>query len=166
MSARLADQALQGLGIQGVGHINCFLPIAKNNEPDTRILLQNLGSQLPGLQISIPFLPEAGANLVPVRWHQGMDWRPGILGTPTPALPDPVGYSEIDLVFVPLLAYDQRGYRAGYGGGYYDRFLATCRPDVAKVGLSFFEPVEALSDVWEGDIKLTACLTPEHIYTF
>ena len=58
-------------------------------------------------------------------------------------VPEPVdGFeidaNKIDVVFIPLLAFDDQGHRVGYGKGYYDAFLASCKPDVIKVGLSFF----------------------------
>jgi 5-formyltetrahydrofolate cyclo-ligase len=73
---------------------------------------------------------------------------------------------EIDMVFVPLLAFDNRGYRVGYGKGYYDRFLRTCSPDVLKIGFSFFEAEPEIGDVNEYDIPLDICITPGKVYTF
>jgi 5-formyltetrahydrofolate cyclo-ligase len=45
---------------------------------------------------------------------------------------------KIEVVFVPLLAYDKQGQRVGYGKGFYDKFLAECSPATVKIGLSFF----------------------------
>ena len=74
--------------------------------------------------------------------------------------------SKIDLVFVPLIAFDRKGFRVGYGKGYYDRYLARCRADVYRVGFSFFEPVDEISDIDEFDISLSHCITPTRIYEF
>lgn len=77
-----------------------------------------------------------------------------------------VPHSKIDVVFVPLLAYDKKGNRVGYGKGFYDHFLSKCREDVVKIGLSFFEPEEVVEDVNETDILLDYCVTPTTVYNF
>ena len=74
--------------------------------------------------------------------------------------------SKIDVVFVPLLAFDTKGNRVGYGKGFYDKFLSKCNEGVIKVGLSFFEPEETIEDVFETDICLDYCVTPTTNYVF
>jgi 5-formyltetrahydrofolate cyclo-ligase len=74
--------------------------------------------------------------------------------------------SEIDMVIVPLLAFDGRGCRVGYGKGYYDRFLPRCREDCLKIGFSYFDAVELIEDANENDIRLDYCITHERIYEF
>lgn len=59
---------------------------------------------------------------------------------------------KLDIVFVPGLAFNSQGYRIGYGGGYYDKFLKDC--ECIKVGLGFKEQVLDFYCVEEHDIKL------------
>ncbi len=73
---------------------------------------------------------------------------------------------ELDLIIVPLLAYDVKGHRIGYGKGYYDRFLKQCREDVLKIGFSFFEPEPVIKEMCRHDVKMDYCITPERIYSF
>jgi 5-formyltetrahydrofolate cyclo-ligase len=65
-----------------------------------------------------------------------------------------VDEKSIDVVFVPLVAADRFGNRIGYGKGFYDRFLKKCRPDVLKIGLSFFTPLETKIDTNSNDIGM------------
>ncbi|WP_338356796.1 5-formyltetrahydrofolate cyclo-ligase [Yeosuana marina] len=86
-------------------------------------------------------------------------------------IPEPIDGIEIfpnklEVVFVPLLAFDNHGNRVGYGKGFYDRFLSECMPETIKIGLSFFEAENAITDVFESDVKLNYCVTPEKIYRF
>ncbi len=86
-------------------------------------------------------------------------------------IPEPVDGIEIlpnniEVVFVPLLAFDKNGQRVGYGKGFYDRFLAECKPETIKIGLSFFEAEDAITNIFNSDIKLDYCVTPNNVYTF
>ncbi|HEY0176559.1 MAG TPA: 5-formyltetrahydrofolate cyclo-ligase, partial [Pedobacter sp.] len=71
---------------------------------------------------------------------------------------------KIDMVIVPLLAFDNRGYRVGYGKGFYDRFLDWL--DTLKVGLSLFESVDIITDTHDNDVKLDLCIVPDRIIYF
>ena len=84
-------------------------------------------------------------------------------------IPEPVDgievpHNKIDVVFIPLLAYDRKGNRVGYGKGFYDRFLE--KTNTIKIGLSFFEPEEKFSDMLPSDIALNYCITPNTIHSF
>lgn len=86
-------------------------------------------------------------------------------------IPEPVDGIEIanqkiEVVFVPLLAFDKQGHRVGYGKGFYDTFLNECKPETIKIGLSFFEAEDRIDDVFESDVKLDYCVTPERVYGF
>jgi 5-formyltetrahydrofolate cyclo-ligase len=78
----------------------------------------------------------------------------------------PIANTSIDVVFVPLLAFDLKGNRVGYGKGFYDNFLADCKPETIKIGLSFFEAEAEIEDVYKNDIGLNYCVTPKTIYKF
>jgi 5-formyltetrahydrofolate cyclo-ligase len=86
-------------------------------------------------------------------------------------IPEPVDGIEIstdkiEVVFVPLLAFDKKGHRVGYGKGFYDTFLNDCKPETIKIGLSFFEAEDAIEDVFKSDVELNYCVTPKKIYRF
>ena len=86
-------------------------------------------------------------------------------------IPEPIdgiaiASDKIEVVFVPLLAFDKLGNRVGYGKGFYDRFLANCKPETVKIGLSFFDPEDEISDVFKSDVKLDYCVTPNKSYAF
>jgi len=87
------------------------------------------------------------------------------------SIPEPVDGIEIpadkiEVVFVPLLAFDVKGNRVGYGKGFYDRFLKVCKKGVIKVGLSFFEAEKEVMETFASDVGLDFCITPEKIYRF
>lgn len=86
-------------------------------------------------------------------------------------IPEPVDGIEvptnkIEVVFVPLLAFDHKGNRVGYGKGFYDNFLSSCSAETIKIGLSFFQAEESINDISKWDVPLDYCVTPEEIYTF
>ena len=65
-----------------------------------------------------------------------------------------------------LLTFDEKGNRVGYGKGFYDKFLAECKPEILKIGVSFFEPENIIPDVLNTDIQLDLCITPTKVYNF
>lgn len=86
-------------------------------------------------------------------------------------IPEPVDGIEIsndkiDVVFIPLLAFDKQGNRVGYGKGFYDNFLSQCNPETIKIGLSFFEAENEIEDVFTRDIGLDYCVTPSKVFKF
>jgi 5-formyltetrahydrofolate cyclo-ligase len=74
--------------------------------------------------------------------------------------------SQLEVVFIPLLAFDKVGHRIGYGKGFYDRFLANCKPETLKIGLSFYEVENEVFEASEDDVGLDYCVTPISINQF
>ena len=86
-------------------------------------------------------------------------------------IPEPVGGmimepASFDVILVPLVAFDNNGHRVGYGKGFYDRYLALCKPDCLKIGISLFEAVELIEDVESHDIPLDLAICPSQVYDF
>ena len=86
-------------------------------------------------------------------------------------IPEPIDGIEIlndkiEVVFIPLLAFDKKGHRVGYGKGFYHKFLSEWKPETIKIGLSFFEAETEITNVFESDITLDYCVTPTNIYKF
>ncbi len=144
-------------------YYHLFLQIPDKKEINTQHILSVLSGRdknivVPKLGKGLHFhnyLLTDGTRLVKNRW-----------GIPEPEDGLEVPEQKIDLVFLPLLAFDLQGHRVGYGKGYYDAFLGNCREDVVKVGLSFFEAENEISDVREADIAMDYCVTPEKVYRF
>ncbi|AUP79744.1 5-formyltetrahydrofolate cyclo-ligase [Flavivirga eckloniae] len=85
---------------------------------------------------------------------------------PEPVDGIPILNDSIEVVFIPLLGFDKIGNRVGYGKGFYDRFLVNCKPETIKIGLSFFEAENSITDVYENDVTLNYCVTPKTVYSF
>ncbi|MCG8545051.1 MAG: 5-formyltetrahydrofolate cyclo-ligase [Alphaproteobacteria bacterium] len=110
-----------------------FLPI--NDEIDILPLLRRLSAA--GHDLVLPVVMGRGAPLTFRRWRDGDALETGPLGTRHPTSRSPA--LDPDGLLVPLLAFDRRGYRLGYGGGYYDRTLAALRRrrSVLAVGVGY-----------------------------
>ncbi len=149
--------------------LHTFLPIKRQHEINTWLIVNGLWKQFPQATVVVPVTDPANRQL----HHYPMNAQTVLIENWL-GIPEPVDIAKslcanpdsIDLVLVPLLAFDRTGQRVGYGGGYYDRFLAQCRPDCLRMGLSFFGPVEQISNVWSGDVPLDVCITPEELYEF
>lgn len=162
-SLAIANNLLR-LNIWDKTYFHIFLPIVEQNEVNTEFILQILAGKDKEIVISKSdfetremshFLLTDNTKIVKNEYN---------IPEPVNGLPVPV--EMIDVVFVPLLAYDKQGNRVGYGKGFYDKFLSQCKPDVIKVGISFFEPEEQIDDVLDTDVKLDFCVTSERLFVF
>jgi 5-formyltetrahydrofolate cyclo-ligase len=166
-SAAIADlffRAYAGM-LQPGTHLHLFLPIIKQKEVDTGYILRALQQQYPDVKIVLSACAMEECTMQHFLYDPAVRMVENRYGVPEPVEGTPVQTAAIDLVLVPLLAVDQKGNRVGYGKGYYDRFLADCRPDCQKIGLSFFEPVDTiLAEPF--DVPVDACITPYGIHHF
>jgi len=146
--------------------LHSYLPMEKNREPDTWIIIDWFRMKYPEIRISLPRVNFETGQLDSIYFDDRYQLQKNKWGLEEPHLGVPTPPEVIDLVIVPLLAVDKRGHRVGYGKGYYDNFLSTCRPDCKKVGLSFFEPVDSIEDINPLDVPLNYCITPQTIHAF
>ncbi|RZK63144.1 MAG: 5-formyltetrahydrofolate cyclo-ligase [Hymenobacter sp.] len=150
--------------------LHVFLPLLAKNEPDTWPIIRQLWTGPPAPRLAAPVVQPDGSSLRHYELTLATPLVTSRWGIPEP-LTDPtteVLPPQLDAVLVPLLACDQRGHRVGYGGGFYDRFLAQCRPGAQFIGLSILaeEPVAEVADVLATDVPLHACLTPGGVWNF
>jgi len=145
--------------------VHSFLPITTNREPDTWLIIDRIRREFPHIRLSIPRINKK-TDLLENFFFEGLhQLEENSWGIKQPKQGIPTPTEKIDLVLVPLLVFDNTGNRVGYGKGYYDRFLATCRPDCRKIGLSLFPGIEKVP-ANQQDIQLNQCITPETIYSF
>lgn len=86
--------------------------------------------------VAVPVVTGTGAPLIFHRWRPDMPMVPGAFGAPVPQIAEEL---VPRVLIVPLLAFDRRGFRLGYGGGFYDRTLETLRRagPVTAMGFAF-----------------------------
>ncbi len=146
--------------------IHTYIASEKLAEVDTSAITTFLLFKNPGLKILVPKIDITSDTMQHFLFNDEMELADNLFGIAEPVAGEITQPDEIDLVLVPLLAYDVNGYRVGYGKGYYDRFLSQCRENVIKIGLSFFEPVDEIEDINQFDISLNYCVTPQQVYEF
>ncbi len=145
-------------------YFHVFLPIQSQKEVDTEFLLHLLAGK--DKEVVLSKSDFATRKMTHYLLTDNTKIKNNSYSIPEPVDGLEVPVSKIDVVFVPLLAFDQQGHRVGYGKGIYDQFLSECRPETLKIGLSFFEAEDGIEDVFESDIKLDYCVTPKRIYEF
>ncbi len=145
-------------------YYHLFLTISELNEIETEYILQILMGKDKEIVISRSDFEQR--KMIHYLLTENTKIKKNEYNIPEPLDGIEVPSQKIDVVFVPLLAFDQKGNRVGYGKGFYDNFLKECRADVLKIGLSFFEAEERIADAYELDIPLDFCVTPNRVYQF
>ena len=163
MSLAIANRLLE-MDIWNKTYFHLFLSIEEQIEVHTEYILQILAGK--DKEIIVARSDFESCSMVNYLLTDNTRLRKNEYGIPEPVDGIEVPPGKVDVVFVPMLAFDTKGSRVGYGKGFYDRFLADCRPDVIKIGLSFFEAEQELIEANPTDIPLNFCITPNKIYTF
>lgn len=156
----------QSLRIDIPSLVMTYSPIKFQNEFDPQMITDYCYFKNPGQQLFYPVVLDGTkrSQIKSVVVHDETIFKTNGYGIEEPIDGIDMIPTEIDLVIVPLIAFDKMGNRVGYGKGYYDRFLKRCRKDCMKIGFSYFEPVEEIEDVNKLDVKLDIVITPDNIY--
>ncbi|MEP2349529.1 MAG: 5-formyltetrahydrofolate cyclo-ligase, partial [Algoriphagus sp.] len=138
-SLQITDQVISFLKErETLNHFHLFFPISRQREVNTfplKDFLESRGSVLYTAKVAPDTLILQTLRQEPKTTFLIDQW-----GIPVPRDFEVVESEAIQVVFIPLLAYDQKGNRIGFGKGYYDVYLSSLSPHVLKIGLSFFEP--------------------------
>lgn len=167
MAARAVERFLELPEVKLARTVGGF--VSTRSEIDTEPLLGVLRRR--GVEV---VLPRVSTGLIPprLRFHRASGREElvfGIFGLLEPSQDaHEVPVHEIDLFLVPGLAFDRRGTRVGYGGGYYDELMAYVRahPDATNarfVGLAFDVQVVDVCPSGEWDVPLDAIVTDERV---
>lgn len=165
-SQQIVDNFFREVDLSRVNYLHTFLPLRKNNEPDTWPIIRRVKKEYNDVSIVLPRVNPDTKAIVNYIFERDEDLELSAWGIEEPRIGVEVDAEVIDMVLVPLLAFDRKGHRVGYGKGFYDRLLRDCRPDCLRIGISLFDPVDQISDVEPFDERLHSCVTPTAMLTF
>lgn len=160
----LAEHAVNVAPLANASHIALFLSV--DGELNTRPLIAKLWQQKK--QVYLPVLhPFASGHLLFLRYTPETVLTPNKLRIPEPPLDirQMITLDRLDVMMVPLVAFDDSGQRLGMGGGFYDRTLQNWRQHgFLPVGVAHdCQQVERLpAEEW--DVPLPAVLTPSRLW--
>ena len=153
---------LQDLPIWEHNFYHIYLPIKEKNEVDTMPIINILNNKKKKVLI-----PRSDFNNTTMKSFLLNDNT--VLKKNNYGITEPINNEEflgrIDVIFIPLVAYDLIGNRVGYGKGFYDKFLRNQNNKILRVGLSFFNPEKRIK-IDEHDENLDFCVTPNRIFSF
>lgn len=166
LNFQLYQQFFSNVDLSFVKVLHTFLPIIKKKEVDTWLIIDRIRREFPHVRISIPKV-NAQTGLFDSFYFEGLhQLTTTTWGIQEPKQGIPTEPEKIDVVLIPLLAYDNHGSRVGYGKGFYDKFLVTCRPDCKKIGLSLFDAEEKIADANNQDVRMNMCVSPMRVLNF
>ena len=166
LNRKITEQFFASIDLSIVKVLHTFLPIEKQKEVNTWLIIERVRREFPNVRISVPRINNQ-TSLIESYYFEGLHqmekntW--GIM-EPKQGIPTPI--EKIDTVLVPLVAIDKQGNRVGYGRGFYDKFLAQCGGETRKIGLSFFDPVSKIDDATEKDVPLNTAVLPKGAINF
>lgn len=165
-SLKICERFFAAFDLDAIEFLHSFLPIEKFGEINTRLILEKIWRDFPQIKTLVPRVNFQTGEIENLLFTQSVELSANQWQISEPIGGELVESVRIDAVLVPLLCFDERGFRVGYGKGFYDKFLINCRADCVKIGLSYFPPVEKIQDAQTFDVRLDYCITPERVFSF
>ena len=165
-SLQVAERFFETFNLKKINYLHGFLPIERFNEIDTRLIFHRVWFEFAHIETAVPRINFEKDEIDSLRFTPVTELVLNAWMIHEPSHKELVVCNKFDLILVPMLAYDRKGNRVGYGKGYYDKFLKNCRSGCLKVGLSHFPPEEKIDDINEFDVGLDYCLTPDETFKF
>lgn len=138
--------------------------LAFDGEPDLRFSLTQLHRR--GTAIALPVVPGPDGQTLTFRhWSPATPLKTNNLGISEPAESGNSPLESIDVLFIPLVAFDKRGSRLGMGAGWYDRTLGPNQHRPLLVGVAWSIQAAPLVPVDPWDVPLDAVVTEAGWFT-
>src|ERR1043165_4129303 len=145
----------QTVQLPDIHYLLTYWPIEENNEPNTHLFNDYVEFRNPALKFLYPKSDFEGLQMEAIEVNADTAFNKNARNIHEPADGIVTDIGMIDMIFVPLVIFDEQGYRVGYGKGFYDRYLAQCRPDCLKVGFCYFDPIPQIEGTHDFDVPLT-----------
>lgn len=151
--------------LDGVEYIHTYYPIVGKYEVNSLLIVDAIRKARPDIKFVLPKSDLGSCTLSHILWTDDTALAVNKWGITEPENGQPIEVSMLQIVLMPLLAFDTRGNRLGYGKGFYDRFLGE-NPGALRVGLSYFGPEPDDIPAETHDKTLDICITPDCLYDF
>ncbi|WP_185855966.1 5-formyltetrahydrofolate cyclo-ligase [Blattabacterium cuenoti] len=155
---------LKKLSIWDKKYYHIFLPIQEHNEINTFIIINFLLKRKK--YVTIPYSNFHLLSIENCSFDKNTILEENQYGILEPKKKHIISTNLIEVIFIPLLIFDLKGYRIGYGKGFYDRFLMLCNKNILKIGLSFFNPVKKIHFLHKNDLTLDIGITGKKSFFF
>ena len=161
LSKSIFKQFLGAFDMFKVKNVHIFLPIKQKNEVSTWDFIEYFWKE--GMSVFVPKMVQNEIKTIQLKSDTPLKENGWGILEPEDDFVEDIKY---DIVITPLLYCDNQGNRVGYGKGFYDMFFSKIDHNALKVGVSFFPPVELISDVSEQDVPLDYLVTPTEVLSF
>jgi len=145
-------------------NVGIFLPIIDQREPNTFLLLSMYDTN--NTKFYSPIVQSYEDDMIFYRINAEDEIKIGKFNIPEPISNEKINCRDLNVILIPLLAFDIYGFRVGYGKGFYDKYLLDSKENLLKIGISLFDEAEVIDDINQFDIKMNYCITPNKIYEF